>query len=105
MHCVLPASVTPPHEQVPYIDHDGPGHWLYSSEAAFFLETSISDRICGAQLRDLQATDLVLEEGGQGAEIRVCGDASPRAGKEILSWQCGVVHQTHVEKRLYVEPP
>lgn len=104
MHGVPPASVTPSHEQVPYIYHDGPRHRLYSSEAACFLKTSTRVRLCGAGLRDLQAADLVLEEECQDAKIRVCGDAGLRAGKEVLPWQGGIVQQTQVEQRLYVEP-
>lgn len=71
MNCVFPAAIAPPHKQVSHVDYNRP--WfrinVYKSPASFDPSTCLTTR--GARICYFEATNRVLKEKRQGAEVGV----------------------------------
>jgi len=100
VYSALPTPVTPAHEQVAYVDNYGSGLRVYGSKPPTPLVLCTRLRLGRAGVGHLEATDIVLKEERQRAEIRVCGNAGRRSQRMKRPQKGGIMDQVEVEVRL-----
>jgi hypothetical protein len=71
MHSILPSTIGPPHQQVPYINQNCFRFWVNMNELPALFDTTSCCLVRRTHVRYFKTANILLEEECQGAKVGV----------------------------------